>query len=546
VSVRTPVPTTLWEALELRSRVSADEHYVTCDDTSASVGELRDLALGLAGGFHALGLVRGDRVAIVAESSVEVLVAHLACSRLGLVAVPINIFLKGDFLRYQLEHSGAVAAVVDQPGLTSVSALEKLPDLRHTVLIAEGSSPDEGPIPWAQVIASDPPPPMPAMSRADHAAIIYTSGTTGRPKGCIIPHGNFTVTSMALNEVGFVRMGDKLITPAPMFHMGFLGGMFASTLCAGATLHTMRRFQASTFLDTARQVGATVIYAVGTIGMLLLAQPRGPRPPDPGRLRIALLPPLSPASQIEFEERFGIPVLGENYGQSEFNVIAAAHVDQPRRRGSAGVAVSHAEVAVVDESGSLVAPGEDGEIVVRPRKPDVMFQGYWKDPDATLGTWRNLWHHTGDVGRLDIDGTLWITDRKKDVIRRRGENVSSVQVEETMRRLPAIEQVAVHAVPSDVGDDEIKACIVLKEGATFDPKEMFAALKAVMPYFSMPRYVEVLDAFPVNAVGRVQKQVLRDRGISNDTIDFEILGLTVDRAERRAGGPGPQGRTGEL
>jgi crotonobetaine/carnitine-CoA ligase len=164
-----------------------------------------------------------------------------------------------------------------------------------------------------------------------------------------------------------------------------------------------------------------------------------------------------------------------------------------------------------------------------------MFQGYWNNPEATAEAERGLWHHTGDIGRQSHDGTLWVVDRKKDAIRRRGENVSSAELEAAIARHPDIAQVAVHAVPGEAGDDEIKACLVLRAGASIGAQELFGFFRRAVPYFAVPRYVELMDELPVNAVGRVRKQLLRDRGIGDATWDFRELGLVIGRQERRAG-----------
>lgn len=208
-------------------------------------------------------------------------------------------------------------------------------------------------------------------------------------------------------------------------------------------------------------------------------------------------------------------------------------VDGPRKPGSAGRPAPHVEVAVVDDDDDILPTGQVGEIVVRPRVSDTFFSGYWDEPAATLATWRNLWHHTGDLGRQDQDGTLWILDRKKDAVRRRGENVSAVELENAIRMHPLVKEVAVHAVPSDIGDDDIKACIVLQPESTLEPEELFAYFKRTLPYFAVPRYVEFLPALPVNAVGRVTKVTLREQGLTTTTLDLEALGLVVERTERR-------------
>jgi crotonobetaine/carnitine-CoA ligase len=441
------------------------------------------------------------------------------------------MYLRGEFLRFQLAKSGAAAAVVDAPGLEAVRAIERPPSLRHLIVTSAAAA--DGELVFDALAQTPPVTDRVSLSSSDQAAIMFTSGTTGMPKGCVLPHGVFTRWHPVHQEAGYILPGDVMITPSPMFHQGFLGAMLTPALWSGASVYAMRQFRAATFMATAREVGATVIYAVGTIGMLLLTQPPGPGDADPGKLRVALLPPMPPASQRAFEERFNVPVVADSYGQTEVLVIGMSSVDGPRKPGSAGRPAPHVEVAVVDDDDDILPTGQVGEIVVRPRVSDTFFSGYWDEPAATLATWRNLWHHTGDLGRQDQDGTLWILDRKKDAIRRRGENVSSVELENAIRMHPLVKEVAVHAVPSDIGDDDIKACMVLQPESTLEPEELFAYFKRTLPYFAVPRYVEFLPALPVNAVGRVTKVTLRERGLTTTTLDLEALGLVVERTERR-------------
>ena len=522
---------TIFDVLDEQAELLNDRTFLHCDADSISYTGLRERARRLAGGLRELGLRRGDRLAVLSENSIEFVITLVACARLGLIIVPLNIYLRGEFLRYQLAKSGAAAAVVDPPGLEAFRGIEQPPTVKH--LIVTGAPAVADGLAFDTVAAAAPVTDPVALTTSDPAAIMFTSGTTGMPKGCVIPHGGFTRLHPIHQDAGYVAPGDLLMTPSPMFHLGFLGAMLAPALRSGASVYSMRRFRASTFMSTAREVGASVIYAVGSIGMLLLAQPPNPRDADPGKLRVALLPPMPVESQRIFEERFKVPVVAESYGQTECLVIGMAGLGGPRKPGSAGQPAPNVEVAIVGDDDEVLPTGEVGEIVVRPRTNDTMFTGYWDEPAATLSTWRNLWHHTGDLGRQDADGALWLVDRKKDALRRRGENISSVELENAIRLHPLVETVAVHAVASDLGDDDIKACIVLTAEATVEPDELFAFLKRSLPYFAVPRYVEFLDALPTNAVGRVTKQTLRERGVTATTVDFEALGLSIDRDERR-------------
>jgi crotonobetaine/carnitine-CoA ligase len=292
------------------------------------------------------------------------------------------------------------------------------------------------------------------------------------------------------------------------------------------------QFSASTFLARAVEEEATVLAGVGFMGLALLAQP--PSPADRGHgIRRSFWIPMAPAQQLAFEERFGIPVLAEAFGQTECFPISMAPANGERARHTLGPPTAHYEIALMGDDDTEVPPGTAGEICVRPRTPGVMYSGYWNRPDETLAAWRNLWHHTGDMARLDEGGRLVFVDRKKDALRRRGENISSLELEAAILAHPGIAAVAVCAVAAPLGEDDIKACVVVAPGASLEPGELFEFFKAKLPYFAVPRYVQVRDALPVNALGRVMKHVMRSEGVPEGTWDFEALGLTVAREERR-------------
>jgi carnitine-CoA ligase len=243
--------------------------------------------------------------------------------------------------------------------------------------------------------------------------------------------------------------------------------------------------------------------------------------------------PFGVEDQRRFHERFGARVLSQLYGQTECGAIAYSALSDERDPASVGVPAPYFEVRVVDDDDGEVPAGAVGEIVVRPKVPNAMYLGYWDRPEATLESWRNLWHHTGDYGRLAEDGTLTFVDRKKDALRRRGENVSSVELERAIAAHPDVAEAAVHAVPSDLTEDDIKVCLVLEPGRTAEPAALFAFFKASLPYFAIPRYVEVLPELPKTATLRVQKHLLRERGVTAETWDLEAAGFRVAPEERR-------------
>jgi crotonobetaine/carnitine-CoA ligase len=225
--------------------------------------------------------------------------------------------------------------------------------------------------------------------------------------------------------------------------------------------------------------------------------------------------------------------MSEGYGQTECVPITATVPDSPRSRGSSGRPSPLLEVRIHDADDNEVGPGEGGEIVVRPLVANAMYSGYWNKPVETMTAWSNLWHHTGDFGRMDVDGVLTFLDRKKDIVRRRGENVSSLALENIIRQHRAVADVAVCALPAELGDEEIKACLVLEPEETLTPSEFFAFIRDQVPYFAIPRYVDLRGSLPANALGRVMKHVLRAEGVPSEAWDLEQQGLVVHRDERR-------------
>jgi len=322
-----------------------------------------------------------------------------------------------------------------------------------------------------------------------------------------------------------------MLSASPLYHaMAF--AHLLQALSNPSSVAFLPSFRASTLLDQARELGATVFAGVGAMAAALLATPERADDRD-HRLAKMEFVPCAAAMQVEMEERFGVRVVGEMYGQTECNPATGQSFSSERKRTSSGRTQPYIDLAIVDDDDVPVPTGEVGEIVLRPRYPNAIFSGYWRQEVATLEAWRNLWHHTGDLGHVDADGFVTYYDRKKDALRRRGENVSSVELEWAIAAHPAIAAVAVHAVPSAMTEDDIKACIVPVEGATLDPHELFAFLKDSVPYYALPRYVEILDELPTNPLGRVLKHKLRETCITEATWDFELLGIGVTREERR-------------
>jgi crotonobetaine/carnitine-CoA ligase len=308
--------------------------------------------------------------------------------------------------------------------------------------------------------------------------------------------------------------------------------MVMGALVHGLTAVVEPIFSASSLVERWIETGASVFSGVGAMGMAVLATPPSGRDKET-RLRVALMIPFPPDQQEVFEQRFGARVLAQLYGQTECGAIAYSRLSETRNLQSLGRPAPYFDVRLHDDRDMEVPTGEVGEIVVRPLVPDAIYRGYWRKPEATTEAWRNLWHHTGDYGRADEESFITFVDRKKDALRRRGENVSSVQLEMAIAQHPKIAEAAVHAVPSPMTEDDIKACVVLQPDETVSPEELATFFAEKLPYFATPRYVEIVPELPKTATLRVQKHMLRERGITDATWDLDALGLAADPKERR-------------
>ncbi len=525
----------VWEALATQAATYPERPFVECGGVQLSFADLANRAEAVAGGLASAGAEAGSRIAVIATNRIEYLELMFACARLGCVLVPINIYLKGEFLRHQLADSQPQFVVADDAGCSAVAqVLDDLP-VAPRVIALDGASSS---LPASLVTAypelrrhAAPLPPAP-VGPASLFSIMYTSGTTGWSKGCMLPHGYYVHVADVLREAWEIDSSDRLYTALPLFHLAAQAMVLMVALRQGAYLVLEPAFSASDLSRRWAETGATVFLGTGAMGIAALAAP-GSDFDRAHRVRLAILIPFSPSDQGRFRERFGVSVYAELYGQTECVPISFSRVSGPRNPLSAGRPAPYLEVAVVDDDDRPVPAGEAGEIVVRPRSPHVMFQGYWRRAEETLHAWSNLWHHTGDYGRFDAEGYLYFVDRKKDAIRRRGENVSSLELEAAIVRHPKIREVAVHAVPSELTEDEIKACIVLVPGEEATPQELFQFFKQALPYYAIPRYVEIVPELPKNALGRVMKHLLRDRGVTAATWDFQAMGLVVEKGERR-------------
>lgn len=488
----------------------------------------------LAAGFVALGIGAGDRVAILCPNRVEMLELFFALSRIGAIQVPLNAYLKGAFLKHQLVHSASAVLVADADGICAVeSMVRELDSLRHVIRLDEGDDvAGVHTVGYDELSSGEELPPT-RVAAGDVMSIMFTSGTTGLAKGCVLSHGYYTRCGRVTADALGLSNSDSIYSSLPLFHGGARLLVLTAALVRGLPVTIDSAFSARKFLPRARQVDATVTIGVGAMGQALMALP--PTADDRAhRVHTMLVSPMHPETQSAFQERFGIDPWTEFYGQTECVPVTCTARLGDRDRYGCGSVATDLEIALLGEDEREVRDGDVGEICLRPRDRFAMFDRYWNDAERTLEAFRGLWYHTGDTARRRPSGELEFVDRKTDSMRRRGENVSSMEVEAAIVAHPLVAEAAVHAVPSAQTEDHIKACIVLAPGAHLDADQLFEHFKTTLPYFAMPRFVEVVDELPKNAVGRVLKHVLRKSGNSAATIDFEQRGLSVAVTERRS------------
>jgi crotonobetaine/carnitine-CoA ligase len=526
------------DVLRQRAQDEPGKPFLKCGGEWLTYADFDLASDRLAAGLAELGVTKGDRVAYVVPNRQEMLELFFACMKLGAISVTLNYWLKGEFLRHQLADSGAETLVVDALGLATAAPLLPHTAVTRTILLDPEEQTRADLIPGAvlsvsELASSGGAAPDVRIAQREPLSIIYTSGTTGLPKGCLLPHGYYTAAGEVLGRAWLNEPGDRIHTAVPLYHATGQSITLMMALMQGESVCYEQSFSASQFIARASEEHATVAFGVGPMGMAILAQPPGEADTSHD-LRLAIWPPMPVEKQIQFEERFGVSVIAEAFGQTECQPILISALGETRDRASSGRPAPHLQVDLLDDEDSPVGVGEVGEIVVRPLGPDLMFSGYWGQPEATLESWRNLWHHTGDFGRREQDGLMTFVDRKRDALRRRGENVSSFELEAAIERHPNVLRAAVVPVPSPLGESDIKVCIVCQDGQTPEIETLFQFFKASLPYFAVPRYVQFRSELPVTqATNRVMKHILRDEGVTEDTFDLEVLQLVVAKEERR-------------
>ncbi|HEX6419268.1 MAG TPA: AMP-binding protein [Acidimicrobiales bacterium] len=520
---------TILDLLQRRLDADPDGEYLDVVGTGFSAAEVADRGGRIAAVLRDLGVERGDRVATLVENSPEAMLAWWGVVLAGAVAVPVNTAYKGEYLRHQLADSGSRVLLVE-PSLRDRAdrVAGDVPSLDHVVVLGDAA--------WAERVAAAAVAPPPAVRPSDLATFIYTGGTTGPSKGCMLSHRYHEVLSRQIGICWRRTPEDVVWTPLPLFHFNAIVTAVLGPLVYGGRAAIERRFSVSRFWPEMNRTGATVTSTLGTMAYLLAhdvdrpEMPRSGAPQANTSLRLVGAAPLPVEVDSILKQRFGVDTFSGAYGTTEASLVSWQPMGVANKPNAAGVINDeYFDVRIFDDDDHELPRGADGEIVIRPKRPHAMFEGYWGRPEATVAASRNWWYHTGDIGRIDEDGYLFFVDRKADYLRRRGENISSFEVERVLMSHGAVADVAVHAVPSPLTEDDLKVTATLKEGASITEEELFRWCVDELPYFALPRYIEFRAELPRSPVGRVLKRDLRAEGVTAATWDADAAGVTYEK-----------------
>ncbi|SEP04833.1 crotonobetaine/carnitine-CoA ligase [Salinihabitans flavidus] len=497
--------------VEDHAKRQPDKAFLVTRERRLTYAETDALANSVGRGFASLGVTKGDRVLVMMPSGIDFFLVWLGLCKIGALMCPMNEAYVKRMLAHQASDCGARHAVIAQGYLDRwMEVAEDLPDLQDVIVCDDGEPGCK--TPWMQheftVLFEQSDDPLPPVVRYfDPMAVFYTSGTTGPSKGVLYPYAQAHAT--AAGQAALCDPDDVHYMCAPMFHVGLVH-LAGIPLIAGATLAIRPKFSATEFWDDIRYFGATMTLIITAMPAFLLAQPESDDDREHPLKKVIMAPLVGDVGK--FKRRFGIEKVATLFNMTEVSCPLQTGFELPNGR-TCGRPRAGVIARIVNEYDEEVPNGEVGELVLRSENPWEFNLGYWKKPEKTAEAWHNQWLHTGDLLSRDDDGYFYFHDRLKDAIRRRGENISSYEIEREVDAHPAVRESAAVAVESPFGEQEVKIVVSLTPGAELSPEALSAFLAEVLPLYMRPRYIDMrVDELPKTPTGKIQKQTLRDLG----------------------------------
>ena len=493
-----------------------------------------------AHGLAAFGVSAHEPLLVMLPDTIDFMVTWCGIAKHGAVQVPVNLAYRGRMLAHICNHSGARTMIVDHNHLEKLEAIaDQLECLER--LVVYGGSVGERPsaIPpklaaqcsgfrFEDLFAANDSRYEAGPAFNDLIAIMYTSGTTGTSKGVMVTHAHafrYAYNSSRL----YIKGSETVVYSAglPLFHIAGQWAISYACFLRGATLILRNGYKNDYFWKDVREHHCSATIMLGAIGNFLWQQAVASDDADNPLETIAMGPVMS--EHQSFCERFGVCVTS-GYGSTEspMPILLLPGDDFPTHQ-CVGRVQEGFQAKILDAADRELPRGEMGEICIRPDNPWDILLGYWRQPEVTTAAFRNLWYHTGDGGYQDESGRLYFVDRLTDSMRRRGENISSMEVEDEINQYPEVLECAVFPIGSEHGEQEVMATLITRGPEALDPHKLIQFLDGQMPYFMIPRYIDIVSELPRTMTGKVQKYVLRERGVSDATWDRIAAGVKLSR-----------------
>ncbi len=504
---------TMDELVVAKARQHGDAVFATISGQPLTYHQLEFKSRVIAQNLVALGVAKGDRVATLMFNNVEQILMCFACARAGAVWVPLNAALRGDDLTYTIRDSGSVVLVTEtecQPQFDQIDFPEK--EVIKVFIVGDDPAPHQG---FSFLLNEGCTAALPTCVPSDTGAILYTGGTTGLPKGVLLSQFSFILGGLRYRDVFMGQPGETHFSVLPLFHAGALHWALMGPYVADMSTVVDRSFSAKKYFARVRECGANIIDPFGAVVTLICQQPASELDTQHSvRVSIGVVHNLPDGIPELFQARFKIPMVSV-YGLTEAGGNITSNRLGDHVPNSNGKAHGWAEMRIGDDDDLPLPAGAVGEILLRPTYPHMFMQGYHNAPEQTLQTMRNFWLHTGDLGYLDEGGNLFFSGRKAHMLRRRGENISAYEIEAVMGKHPAIAEVVIVGVRSEIGEDDVKAFIIPAPGAEIDCAELVKWTAERIAAFKVPRFFEIVEDFPRSATKReVERSKLK--ALSND------------------------------